>query len=351
MLREFFVAVFASLAAFGLSACGNGDSAAPAPSSSALKVGLLVTGSTSDHGWNQLAADSLSKLAAQQPAGAMETQVLQQVKSADAADQIRQLESKGFALAIAHGFEFQDAAKELTDPSKPNPVKIKIVVSGGDAANPNFQSLDYDLAPASYELGIIAAKVSRTGKLGFIGGEKIPTVTVMEAGFLAGARSVNPAATVNDAYTGWDNPAAAKEKAEAMISQGVDVIMQNVDAASSGVFEAVAEENANPKDDIHLRVYTFGANSDQNANPICGDYTLASAVIKLDIAFGKAIEQVKSNSFKGGLVKEGLADGVCVAVLNPKLTGKLIDADTQKLVDDAGKKIITGEIKLPPPPQ
>ena len=65
---------------------------------------------------------------------------------------------------------------------------------------------------------------------------------------------------------------------------------------------------------------------------------LASAVIKMDKAFAGPIKQVRDGAFKGGLVKEDLKSGVSVAVLNPKLVGKVIDADTQKLVDEAAKK-------------
>lgn len=347
MLHRIFASLAIALAGCAIGSCGNSASA-PAPGG--LKVGLLVTGSTSDHGWNQLAADSLQKIAAASP-GTLAPQVLDHVAPDQAADNIRTLDSKGFGLVIAHGFEYQSAVQEVTDPKGKNPVKIKVAVSGGDADNPNFAALDYDLEPASYQLGIIAAKVSHSGKIGFIGGDKIPTVTVMAAGFEAGAKSVNPGISVTVAYDDgkWDDPALAKTKAESMIAQGVDIIMQNVDAASSGVFEAVKEHNAMPKDDITFPVYTFGANSDQNANPICGDFTLASAVIKLDIAFGKVIEQVKSNSFHGGLVKEDLANGVCVAVLNPKLTGSVLTPEIQKFVNDSADKLATGQIKLPPP--
>jgi len=270
------------------------------------------------------------------------------VKKDDAADTIRQFESQGCALVIAHGYEYLDVAKTLSDPSKPTAAKIKIAVSGGDMDDPNFQSLLYDLGPASYQLGVIAGRVSKTGKIGFIGGQPFPTVTAMQRGFEAGAKSVKPTINVTTVYTdNWDDPAKAKQAAEGLIAQGVDVIMQNVDAASSGIFEAVKENNAKPKTDVRADVYTFGANSDQNDNPICSDYTLASAVIKMDLAFGAVIDQVKSNSFKGGLVKEDVANGVAVAVPNPKLTGKVVDADTQKLVNAAAKDLASGKIKIP----
>jgi basic membrane lipoprotein Med (substrate-binding protein (PBP1-ABC) superfamily) len=120
--------------------------------------------------------------------------------------------------------------------------------------------------------------------------------------------------------------------------------MQNVDAASSGVFEAVKNNNSK---NGSTPVYTFGANSDQNKNLICPDYTLGSAVIKMDIAFGKTVDEVKAGSFKGGLVKEDVSNGVAVAVLNPSLTGKVIDPETQKLVEQVGKDLASGKVKIP----
>jgi len=328
---------------------GCGDSSTPPAANnggaSSMKVGMLVTGSTSDGGWNQLAADSINKLAKDR---GIDVQILQQTPKDKAADALRQFDAKGYALVIAHGYEYLDVAKELSDPKAKNPVKLKIAVSGGDSDNPNFQSLLYDLGPASYQLGIIAAKVSKTGKLAFVGGAPFPTVTAMKRGFEAGAKSVNPAITVAEQYTGWDDPSKAKKQVEAFIAQGVDVIMQNVDAASSGVFEAVKEHN-NPTvvTKEPTPVYTFGANSDQNNNPTASDYTLASAVIKLDVAFAKAIDEVKSNTFKGGIVKEDLSNGVAVAVLNPKLVGKVITPDTQKLLEDSAKKLAAGTITIP----
>jgi basic membrane protein A len=326
--------------AVGLGVAGRGASAAP-QGQPVVRVGLLLTGSTSDGGWNQLAADSLNRLAG---GGGVTPLVRQQVSKDAAADTIRQFESRGYTALIAHGYEYLDVVKEITDPAKPNAVKIKIAVSGGDVDSPHFQSLFYDLSQASYQLGVIAGKVSKSGKLAFVGGAPFPTVTSMKRGFEAGAKSVNPAITVAEQYTGWDDPSKAKKQVEAFIGPGCDVIMQNVDAASSGVFEAVKEHNARAD---RPRVYTFGANSDQNANATASDFILASAVIKMDKAFGQFVKEVQGGTFKGGLVKEDVASGVCVAVLNPKLVGKVIDDATQKAVEEAGKKLASGEIKIP----
>jgi basic membrane protein A len=345
-------AVLAAVACVGAAGLWGGGVHAAEPAKTPVRVGLLVTGSTSDGGWNALAADSLNKLA-KDSGGTITPLVRQQVSKDAAADTIRQFESRGYTALIAHGYEYLDVVKELTDPAKPNAVKMKIAVSGGDVDSPHFQSLFYDLSQASYQLGVIAGKVSKTGKIAFVGGAPFPTVTSMKRGFEAGAKSVNPNITVAEQYTGWDDPGKAKKQVEAFIGQGCDVIMQNVDAASSGVFEAVKEHNARNKIlpiDIKnppVWVYTFGANSDQNGNAAASEYTLASAVIKMDKAFGDFVKTVQAGTFKGGVVKEDIASGVSVAVLNPRLVGKVIDEATQKLVDEAGKKLAAGEIKIP----
>jgi basic membrane protein A and related proteins len=345
MLNRLLASCVLLAGAIAIAACGDSGTTTPATQSSGrepVKVGLLLPGPAADRGWKQLASDSLATLAKDK---SIEPITRQNVKKDEAADAIRQFESRGVALVIAHGYEYLDAAKALTDPKNPNATKVKIVVSGGDVDDPNFQSLLYDLGPASYQLGIVAGKTTKSNKLGFIGGDPFPTVTVMARGFEAGAKSVNPNVAVTVVYTNnWDDPAKAKQAAEGLINQGIDVIMQNVDAASSGVFEAVKAVNARQGNPA---TYTFGANSDQNANTICPDFTLGSAVIKMDTAFARVVDQIKAGTFKGGLVKEDLANGVAVAVLNPNLSGKVITAETQQLVDRAGKDLTDGKVKIP----
>jgi basic membrane lipoprotein Med (substrate-binding protein (PBP1-ABC) superfamily) len=335
-----------TLALMMLGACSDNASSPPAATAAAngtMKVGLLVAGSTSDGGWNQLAQSSLESLAGQYH---LDIRTRQNVTKDAAADALRQFDAQGFTFVVAHGYEYLEPVKELTDPSKPNAIKMKVAVSGGDVDSPNFQSLAYDLAGASYQLGVVAAKVTHSKKLGFIGGAPFPTVTAMKRGFEAGAKSVDPSITVTTQYTGWDDPAKSKKQAEAFFNERIDVVMQNTDAASSGVFEAVKERNALAMGDAGNTVYTFGANADQNANTICPDFTLGSAVIHMDKAFANAVKQVQDGAFKGGIVKEDVANGVCTAVLNPKLSSGVL-RDMQPLIDDAAKKLSSGEVKIP----
>ncbi len=302
-----------------------------------LRIGLILSGSASDGGWNQLAKEGMA--AAQQQLGAKVT-VVQKVSGDKAGDELRACAADGCDLVIAHGYEFLNPAAEF---ARSNP-KMRIAVSGADVAKPGIVTIDFDLSQASYQLGVVAGKLTRSGHLGFIGGARFPSVLACYRGFLAGARSVRPDATVADAYTSWDQPALSKSQAEAFFTAGIDVIYHDVDAASRGIFEAVAERNAaNPT----TKVWVFGSVADQNANAVCSEATPASAVIRLDQTFLRVARTVQAGTFTPGLLRENLATGTCVAVLNPKLVGTVIPADWGLLVENAGKQLLSGALVVP----
>jgi basic membrane lipoprotein Med (substrate-binding protein (PBP1-ABC) superfamily) len=302
-----------------------------------FQVGLILAGSATDGGWNQLAKEGMETVA--KTLGA-KLSVVQKVSGDKAGDELRDYAANGFDLVIAHGYEFLNPAAEV---AKTAPA-TRIAVSGADVEKPGIVTLDFDLSQASYQVGILAGKLSKTGKLGFIGGAPFPSVKACYRGFLAGARSVAPGIAVVEAYTSWDQPAQSKAQAEAFFAQGIDVVYHDVDAASRGIFEAVKERNAAKGAGA---AWVFGSVANQNANPVCPEATPASAVILLDQAFLAVAKSVKDGSFKPGVRREDIALGTCVIALNPTLVGKLIPADWQQLVSDAGRKLASGELVIP----
>ena len=301
-----------------------------------LKIALLCTGSVTDGGWNQLAKEGLDQV--QRTLGA-KVSVLQKVSQERAGDEMRDYAAEGYDLIIAHGYEYLNPAAEAVKTSG----TTRIAVCGADVARPGIVTIDFDLSHASYQVGILAARLSKTGKLGFIGGGEIPSVKACYRGFLAGARSVRPDATAAYTITGWDQPQQSKAQAEALLAQGVDAIYHDVDAASRGVFEAIAQHNAKGGS----RAWVFGCVADQNANPICSDAMPASAVIRLGETFLALATAVKTGSFAPGLVHENIARGTCVLVLNPALVGNAVSSELQAEVATAGRALAAGEITIP----
>lgn len=306
------------------------------PAAEPLKIGLLCTGSVTDGGWNQLAKEAIDQVKKDLKA---EVVVLQKVTQDKAGDELRAFAADGFDLVIAHGYEYLVPAAEVAATTP-----MKIAVSGADVARPGIVMLDFDVSQASFQLGVIAGTLTKSGKLGFIGGAPFPSVKACYRGFLAGAKSVRADITVAEAYTSWDEPVKSKAQAEAFFAQGIDLVYPNVDAASRGVFEAVKERNARTP---ATPVYVFGCVADHNANPHCPDHTLASAVIRLDATFRRVVDSVTAKTFAPGVVRENLARGTCVTVLNPKLIGGVLSTEIQALVDKAGKDLVAGSITIP----
>ena len=303
-----------------------------------LKIALICSGSVTDGGWNQLAKEAVEQVKKDLKA---EVSILQKVTQDKVGDELRAYAADGYDLVIAHGYEFLTPAAEVAAGTKS---KMKIAVSGADVARPNIVTIDFDVSQASYQLGVIAGTMTKSGKLGFVGGSPIPSVKACYRGFLAGAKAVRPEVTVAEAYTSWDEPVKSKAQAEAFFAQGIDLVYHDVDSASRGVFEAVKERNSkNPTSPV----YVFGCVADQNANAICPDHILASAVIRLDKSFRMVADSVTANLFSAGVIRENLARGTCVAVLNPKLVGGVLTKDIQSLVEKAGKDLLSGAIVIP----
>lgn len=300
-----------------------------------LRIAFICSGSVTDGGWNQEGKDAILVVKKKLHA---HVSILEHISPVRAVDVMRSYAMRGYNLIIGHGYEFLIPATQVAAMGG----KTKFAVSGADTTKPGVLTLNFDLAQPSYQLGILAAMLSKTGKIGFIGGEAIPSVVACYRGFAAGARSVNRTIKIAAAYTSWDQPALSKSQAQAFIQQGIDVIYQNVDAASRGVFEAVAQANKSG----HGPVYVFGSNSDQNNNPTCSRYTPASAVIRLDRAFLRVARQVQRGTFKPGVAPENLQNGVCIVVLNPKLIGSVITPAMRQALARAGRELLTGKVHV-----
>src|SRR5712691_532796 len=169
-----------ALIPFLLLACPRSESA-----SSAMKVGLLTPGSVHDNGWNAIAYEGLRQIHKQLGAEISN----QETKTPAEIDEgFRSYGAKGFDLAFGHGFEFQDAALKA---GKQYPKTIFITTSGSSVA-PNVSPMVFQMEQATYLLGIIAARESKTGEAGVVGGIKLPSIESTFIAFTGGAHSVNP---------------------------------------------------------------------------------------------------------------------------------------------------------------
>lgn len=296
-----------------------------------FKVGLLTPGPVSDKGWNAGAYEGL--LAIQAKLGARISHV--QVKTpAEHEEHFRSYADDGYPLVFGHGFEFQDAARRV---GADFPETVFITTSGNTVTR-NVGAMVFELEEATYALGFLAGKMSKTHVVGLVGGVEIPSVESTFIAFEAGAKAADATIRTLRTYTGsWEDTALARDATLAQISQGADFIFHNANEGGPGVFQAVSESRGK-------NVFAFGSNKDQNAE--APEVILGSAVIDLPRAFVQIAENVKSGTYTPGVTRFGLASGVISVVLNPGLAGRIPESVRGEIEDLKGR-ISRGELKVP----
>lgn len=307
-----------------LAGCPSGGGA-PA----GFKVALLTEGSIADGGWNQGAFEGLKAIEAQLGASVSHVQV---PRAQDFEDTFRDFAKRGHRLLFGHGFEFQDAARKV---GAEFPGAVFVVMSGVEPFA-NGSPIVFKIEEAMYLAGVAAAKVTKTGKLGAVGGMSIPPVVRGFKAFAAGARRVSRDVSVNEpCYLGsWGDPAKGREQALALIAAGVDVIVQNADKSGLGVFGAAKERG----------ILAIGANKDQG--PVAPDVVLASAVIDIPGSMLDVAREVKAGTFKAGRRLLGLAEGRVALVLNEAVARARLDDAARKELEAAKQDLLSGKVKL-----
>ena len=289
-------------AAVGLALAGCGGRGATPPAGSTFRVALLTPGPISDAGWNAGAYEGLKAI--EKELGARVSHV--QVRSpSEFEEQFRAYAAEGYDLCFGHGFEFQDAAARV---AADYPKTVFVTTSGSRTA-PNLAPIVFELEQATYLCGVVAGRMSKTGKAGMVGGVELPSIKSTFLAFEAGAKAANPRADVRTVFTGsFEDVAAAKAAALALADQGCDFLFHNANNAALGVFNAAEER----------RITAFGANRDQNA---LSPAILASAVIDMTRAFVETARRVKDGRFDGTPLRYGLASGVVSFVWSPARKG------------------------------
>lgn len=319
-------------ASCGVLACTPSDSRPLGESAEAtptFRVALLTPGPISDQSWNGGAYRGL--MAIRDTLGAQVSHI-QTKTPAEFEENFRQYGDQGYTVVFGHGFEFQDAARRVA----PDFPKTLFITTSGNTTGPNLAGIRFAFEEPSYVAGMIAARMTKSKRLGAIGGTELPPVRASFEAFTAGARSVDPLIQVAVSYIGnWDDVAAGKEQALAQISRGVDVIFQNADAAGLGVFQAARES---------ARVWVIGSNADQNS--IAPEVTLASVLIDLPLAFLTVAKEIKAGTFQPRVVALGTSSRVVRLVVNPT-TRDRIPPSALAAADSVTQALESGALTIP----
>ncbi|WP_409485064.1 BMP family protein [Arsenicicoccus dermatophilus] len=353
MIRTVKVASAVAVASVALAACGSpsdtssttstgaavGGSSSAAGNGGSLKIGMAFdVGGRGDQSFNDSAAAGLDKAKAELGAQTKESTATAGEPESAREERLQQLIEAGFTNIVAVGYVYAPAVKKV---AAENPDARFALVDSTDAKGANIQNIVFSEQEGSYLAGVVAAKLSRTGSIGFVGGVQTDLIKKFEAGYLAGAKATNPAIKSQVKYLsqppdfkGFADPAAGKTAAEGMLAAGADVIYHASGGSGSGVFTAVKAKNA----------MAIGVDSDQarTAQPDVRSSIITSVVKRVDVGVLEFAKQVKDGKLTPGeAVYDLKSNGVELAT-----TGGRIDALKGEL-DKAKADIISGKIVVP----
>lgn len=254
---------------------------------------------------------------------------------------MRAFAERNYDLIIGVGFAQAPIMEQV---AKDYP-SIHFAIIDGVSQLPNVASLVFKEQEGSYLVGIIAARTSKTGTIGFLGGMDIGLIHRFETGYEEGARSVNPNIRIVQNYVGvtdaaWNNPGKGKELSLAQIGKGVDVIFTAAGNSGLGAFDAVEQQGKQ-----NGRATHFVIGVDSNQNMVKPGFVLTSMVKRVDNAVYNIVQELVAGHFSTGLHVFGLdKDGVGYAMDNNN--ADLVSAQAIQDAEAAKQKIIAGEIKV-----
>lgn len=297
-----------------------------------LKVGLILAmGGLGDKSFNDSAYAGLLKA---QKDFDIEVKYVEPNSWMEDAYFLEEYSQNGFDLIIATSYTAQDAMEDIST-KFPNTKYAIVDTRAKEGAN--IASLVFDESEGSFLVGAIAAKMSKTGKVGFIGALDIPLINRFKSGYEQGAKYINPDIEVITTYVGGDapfsDPLKGKEHAYSLANQGIDVIYHASGNTGIGILEGVKEKG----------IYGIGVDCDQD--DIVKGQILTSMLKNVNNAIYKVIEDTVNGEFKGQVYNFGLKENG-IGTTDFKYTKEVIGSENIKFVEKLKEDIISGKIKV-----
>jgi len=219
-------------------------------------------------------------LKAAEARGEIEYKASENVANADYERVMREYATAGNALIVGEAFPVEAAARKV---AKDFPKVSFLMGSSGKPVAPNFSVFDNYIQEPAYLSGMIAGGMTKTNKIGLVGGFPIPEVNRLMHAFMAGAKETNPKVEFSVSFiNSWFDPPKAKEAAFAMIAKGADVMY----AERFGVSDAAKEKG---------KLAIGNVINTQDKYP---DTVIASALWNMEPTIDRALKLVKDGKFK-----------------------------------------------------
>ncbi len=334
------LALIVSLAACGggttdkdnsTSGTSTGDSTSKSSATASSMVVGMVTdvGGINDQSFNQSAWEGLQQFSKDTNAS---ISYLESKQESDYVTNLDKLADQNNSLIWGIGFAMADAIKTAAS-QYPDKTYAIVDNSYGEETPSNVIGVVFKAQEPSFLVGYIAAKTTKTNKVGFVGGIKGDVIDQFEYGYRAGvayaSKELGKDITVNVQYANsFTDQAGGKAIASSMYTKGCDIVFHAAGGAGIGVIEAAKEANK----------FAIGVDRDQSY--LAPKNILISAMKLVGKAMNLVSTQVKDGKELGGTTQVfGMKEG-CVGIpeKNPNVDEKVLTdakAVEEKLINES----------------
>ena len=288
-----------------------------------LEIGVLLPSPIADVGWSHALNEGMNAVKEKYGDDVVINTIENIQEGPDADRIINKMAGDGNKFMLLGSFGFMNAGLRL---AQRNP-DLSIIHASGYKTAPNFSPFTAKYYEGAYLMGMAAAELTKTKKMGVVGAFAIPELISTINGFALGARSVDPEITLDVIWiNSWFDPAKAQDAAKALLAGGADVLFSNAQDTPSVV--TVAEEGG---------AYVF------NLNGTMKEYapTKYLGVVKTDWApfFTASVDAHLAGNFEGKNEWLGMNDDVVVVEdWSPDLSAEMVER-----IEATEADIVSGE--------
>lgn len=250
---------------------------------------------------------------------------------------LKKLIQKGANVIVANGSGLEKLVMKY---SPLYPEKYFLVNDSVIENHSNVTTTAFAHKEGSYLAGMLAASITKTGSIGFIGGVDLPIIRTFLDGYEQGAKRVSDTIVIKNTFispagdfSGFNNPALGLNVATEMYKNGVDIIFSVAGLTGNGIIQA-----AQRQDKLVIGV-------DANQDHMAKGNVLTSMMKRLDRATYAEIVKILEGTFESGVKYYGLSNGG-VSLTPMSYTRHLVPDSVKDLLKQTERDIINGKIKI-----
>lgn len=308
-----------------------GQRAVAASAEDPLIITLVIPSPVADVGWGHALAAGLDTVKAAY-GEAVKITVIENIYEGPDADRImNKAVADGTKVLIAGSFGYQNGAMQI---ARRHP-DVTVLHASGFMVAPNFSPFAAQYSQGTYLMGMAAAALSKTGKLGSVSAFAIPELITSINAFVLGAQAINPDIECSVVWlNSWFDPAKAQEATKALAAQDCDVIFSNAQDTPSVVAQCET-----------LGIYSFNLNSPMKA--YAPKTYLGCVETDWSPFFKASVDAHLAGTFEGANAFLGMADGVVKVVdwspdIPADVMAKIMEAEAR--IADGSFSPFTGPI-------